>query len=477
MPRSLTSPRLGALALCLATLALDASAAGVVSTPEQREEVALTIYNQNFGLVRELRSLDLGRGPVELEFGEVAATIQPETVHIQSATSPGSLRVLEQNYRYDLLNPQKLLEKYVGRRVKVHRWNEQTGREETRDAEVLAVNGGPILRIDDEITFNYPGRFSFPEVPKNLIAKPSLVWLLESERERQTLEVSYLANQLNWRADYVLSIDESDAVGDLRGWVTLTNQSGASYENARLKLVAGDVQRLAAGYAGQARRDVLAAVEQEAKSQFSEQAFFEYHLYTLERPATLLSNEQKQVTLLEASGIEVAKRLIFHGAPGYYRSAFGHGIPEQKVGVYLDIENRQGNRLGIPLPKGVLRVYKQDEQGARQFIGEDRIDHTPRDERLRVKLGEAFDVVAERKQTDFSVLGHCVSESAWEIEIRNHKDERVEVEVVEPAAGDWQIVRSSHPAVERDAHSFGFELDVPARGSEKIEYRVRVRWC
>jgi hypothetical protein len=361
--------------------------------------------------------------------------------------------------------------------VKIHRWNSKTGREETHDAEVLAVNGGPILRIGDEITFGFPGRFSFPEVPKNLIAKPSLVWLLESDRERQTLEVSYLANQLNWRADYVLVIDESDRVGDLHGWVTLTNQSGASYENARLKLVAGDVQRVVAGRPPGAWRESLAAVEEKARSQFAEEAFFEYHLYTLERPATLLMNEQKQVTLLEASGVEVSKRLIFRGTPGYYRSAYGHGIHEQKVGVYLDIENREQNRLGIPLPKGVLRVYKQDGARARQFIGEDQIDHTPREERLRIKLGEAFDVVAERKQTDFSIHGHCVSESAWEIEIRNHKEEDVEVEVLEPAAGDWKIVRSSHDATRRDAHTFGFEVDVPAGESETIEYRVRVRWC
>jgi hypothetical protein len=462
---------------CLVALALEAPAAEVVSTPEQREEVALTIYNQDFGLVRELRRVDLGRGPVQLEFGEVASTIQPETVHIRSLTAPGGLRVLEQSYRYDLLSPQKLLEKYVGRAVKVHRWNAKTGREETHEAEVLAVNGGPILRIGDEITFGFPGRFSFPEVPKSLIAKPSLVWLLESDRERQTLEVSYLASQLGWRADYVLVIDDSDAVGDLHGWVTLTNQSGASYQNARLKLVAGDVQRVVAGQPPTERRELLAAVDEAARSAFAEQAFFEYHLYTLERPATLLTNEQKQVTLLEAAGIEVAKRLIFRGTPGYYRSAFGHGIREQKVGVYLDIENREQNRLGIPLPKGALRVYKQDGEGARQFIGEDRIDHTPRDERLRIKLGEAFDVVAERKQTDFSILGRCVSESAWEIELRNHKEEDVEVEVLEPAAGDWTIVRSSHRATRRDAHSFAFEVAVPAGESETIEYRVRVRWC
>jgi hypothetical protein len=452
-------------------------AAQVASTPEQRQEVALTVYNQGFGLVREIRTVDLGRGPVELEFRGVASTIQPETVDIRSRSATDALRVLEQNYRYDLLSPQKLLEKFVGRMVRVHRWNAKTGREETRDAEVLAVNGGPVLRIGDEITFNYPGRFSFPEVPDDLIAKPSLVWRLQSERDRQTVEVSYLASQLSWRADYVLVLDGSDRVGDLRGWVTLTNQSGASFENARLKLVAGDVQRVVAGYAPEARRALLAAVEEDRASGFVEQPFFEYHLYTLERPTHVLTNEQKQVTLLEAAGIEVRKRLIFRGAPGYYRSAFGHGLPAQKVGVYLDVENRENNRLGIPLPAGVLRVYKQDGEGARQFVGEDRIDHTPRDERLRVKLGDAFDVVAERKQTDFSILGHCVSESAWEVQVRNHKEEEVAVEVIEPAAGDWTIVRSSHPSTKRDAHTFGFEVDVPPGGTEKVEFRVRVRWC
>ncbi|MFQ5889544.1 MAG: DUF4139 domain-containing protein [Gemmatimonadota bacterium] len=470
--------------LALAALCVQPAPAGLAgqeaptyrSAAAQRDAVTITVYNQNFGLVREIRTLDLGRGRVALEFGDVASSIQPETVHIRSLGRGSPLRVLEQNYQYDLLSPQKLLEKYVGRTVTVYRWNNVTGREEAQEAEVLSVNQGTVLRIGDEITFNYPGRMGFPEVPENLIAEPTLVWLLDSSSARQKVEVSYLANSLNWKADYVMVVNEDDTAGDLTGWVTLTNQSGAVYENATLKLVAGDVQRL--GDDRNFRRmDRLVAAEAAAKSQFTEEGFFEYHLYTLERPTTLLNNEQKQVTLLEARGFTVDKRLIYYGAAQYYRGSYGEVVSNQKVGVYLDFQNSEKNRLGMPLPAGVVRVYKSDRTGAQQFIGEDRIDHTPRDERVRIKMGEAFDVVGDRRQMDFDVISGCVSESTWEIQLRNHKDEEVRIEVVEPVGGDWEILSSSHRATKVDAHTFKFEVDVPARGSRKIVYRVRVRWC
>ncbi|UCD24686.1 MAG: DUF4139 domain-containing protein [Gemmatimonadota bacterium] len=446
------------------------------STAEQRQEVSITIYNQNFGLVREVRDLSLGTGRVALEFRDVAASIEPETVHVKALGGTGLLRVLEQNYQYDLLNPQKLLEKYVGRTIKVYRYNSNTGREEEYDAEVLAVNQGTILRIGDEITYNFPGRFAFPEIPDNLIAKPTLVWLLESERARQQLEVSYLSRDLNWKADYVLVVNEDDTAGDLTGWVTLTNQSGTSYENARLKLVAGDVQRVSEGRIGRRELEMMRAVAEDA-AQFREEAFFEYHLYTLQRPATLLQNEQKQVTLLEADAIGIHKRLIFYGVSHYYRGSYGQVVSNQKVGVYLDLENSEANNLGMPLPAGIIRVYKADRTGAQQFIGEDRIDHTPRDETVRVKMGEAFDVVGDRRQMEYRVLGACMAESEWEVSVRNHKDTDAEVEIFEPVGGDWEILSSSHTPIELDAHTFKFVVDVPARGEVEVTYRLRVRWC
>jgi len=441
---------------------------------DQRESVAITVYNQNFGLVREVRDVTLVRGQLELEYRDVASQIQPETVHIR-ALGGGGLSVLEQNYQYDLLNPQKLLEKYVGRTVTVYRYNEKNGRDEPFEAEVLSVNGGPILRIGDEITFNFPGRFSFPEIPDNLIAKPTLVWLLDSREPRQRLEVSYLTNGLNWKADYVFVINEDDTLGGITGWVTLTNQSGTTYENAQLKLVAGDVQRVTPQARRRMERDALMAAESEAG--FVEEGFFEYHLYTLQRPTNLRQNEQKQVTLLEGEDVGIRKRLIFYGQQYWYRGQYAQLQSNQKVGVYLDFQNSEENNLGVPLPRGIVRVYKADRSGAQQFIGEDQIDHTPRDERVRIRMGEAFDVVGDRRQMDFRVVSSCVSESSWEITLRNHKDEESEVEVVEPVGGDWEMLQSSHTWEKLDAFTFKYTVTVPARGETKIEYRVRVRWC
>jgi hypothetical protein len=448
------------------------------STPEDRREVAITVYNQDFGLVRETRSVELARGPVALEFEGVASTIQPETVAIRSLAGEGALRVLEQNYRYDLLSPQKLLEKYVGRQVKVYRWNDVTGREEERPAEVLSTNGGTVLRIGDEITFDYPGRIGFPEIPENLIARPSLVWQLDSAAEHQDIEVSYLANALGWSADYVLVLSPDDTKGDLTGWVTLDNRSGASYENAKLALVAGDVQRVQPKGAVVYNRMRALGATPEAAPQFREEPLFEYHLYTLERPATLLDNEKKQITLLQAPEVGLEKHFELRGQAQWFRAAYGQPMEsKRKVSVLLELENREANGLGMPLPKGVVRVYKEDGDGGRQFVGEDEIDHTPRDERVRVKLGEAFDVVADRRQTEWQERGRCGSESSFEIELRNHKDTDVEVEVIEPAMGEWEILRSSHPYVRKDAHSFSFTPKVPAHGEATVTYTARVRWC
>jgi hypothetical protein len=210
---------------------------------------------------------------------------------------------------------------------------------------------------------------------------------------------------------------------------------------------------------------------------FSEQSFFEYHLYTLGRPADLMNNEQKQVTLLEASDFGVEKKLIFRGASHYYRSQYGQVTSNEKVGVYLDFENSERNGHGMPLPKGVVRVYKRDKSGAQQFIGEDLIDHTPRDEELRIKMGEAFDVVGDRRQMDYTVVSACVSESTWRIDLRNHKDENVDVTLVEPVGGDWEILSSTHPFQQLDAWTFTLNPRVESNGETRVEYRVRVRWC
>jgi hypothetical protein len=392
------------------------------------------------------------------------------------ALGTGRFAVLEQNYRYDLLNPEQLIKKYVGRKIKVYRWNTVSGRDEAFDAEVLSVNQSPILKIGNEITYGFPGRMAFPEIPENLIAEPTLEWLLDSDGGRRQLEVSYLTGGMNWRADYVMVVNDADTQGDLTGWVTLDNQSGGSFKNAQLKLVAGDVQRVR----DQMAQGIVAApraMALEGGRQMTEEGLFEYHLYTLTRPTDVLNNEQKQVTLLEASGVGLTKRLVLAGQLYYYRSQTGEVMSNQKVSVFLEFRNSEANRLGMPLPKGTVRVYKADKSGAQQFIGEDLIDHTPRDELLKIKMGEAFDVVADRRQMEWHVSGRCESISNWEIDLRNHKDEAVEVDVMEPIGGDWSIVQSSHKWERVDAATFRFRVSVPARGETKVTYQARVKWC
>jgi hypothetical protein len=448
-----------------------------VSTAEQRKTVSITVYNQNFGLVREVRDLDVGTGNVSLEFRDVAANIQPETVSIKSLTGPDSLSVLEQNYRYDLITPANLLEKNVGKKVRVYRYNEKLGKEEGYDAEIMSVAGGqPVLKIGNEITFDFPGRIAFPKMPDNLMAKPTLVWLINSTAAKQKVEATYLTQNLNWKSDYVLTVNEADTAGSLTGWVTLTNRSGASYENAQLKLVAGDVQRVNQ-YDGRDYDRAVSKSEAAGTGGFKEEGFFEYHLYTLQQPTDVMQNEQKQVTLLEAKNAKLAKKMIFYGQQYWYRGKYGQVQSNQKVGVYLDIKNSKEQGLGMPLPKGVVRVYKADKSGAKQFIGEDNIDHTPRDEKIRVKMGDAFDVVGDRKQMEWKSLGTCTSESTWEIELRNHKDQAAQVEIFEPVGGDWTIVESTHKHDKKDAFTFSFDVKVPANGKTRVKYRVRIKWC
>ena len=459
-------------------LALAAAAPKKVSGADQRQEVSITVYNQNFGLVREVREIEVGTGTVDLEFRDVAAQIQPQTVSIKSLSGVNSLAVLEQNYRYDLLTPQKLLEKHVGKKVRVWRWNEKLGKDEPFDAEVLSVAGGQtVMKINGEVTYDFPGRIAFPSVPDNLMSKPTLVWKLESKQTKQKVEATYLTQNLNWRSDYVFVINDADSAGDLTGWVTLVNNSGASYKNARLKLVAGDVQRVSAGGGEDSDLGMLQSAHPTTGARFQEEGFFEYHLYTLGQPTDVLENEQKQVTLLEAKNAKVQKKLIYFGQQYWYRGRHGEVQKNQKVGVYLDVQNTKANGLGIPLPKGTVRVYKADKSGAKQFIGEDNIDHTPRDEKVRIKMGEAFDVVGDRKQMEWRTLGACTSESTWEIELRNHKDQASRVEIYEPIGGDWTMVESTHKHDKKDAHTFTFEVNVPANGKTKIKYKIRVKWC
>ena len=452
------------------------------TTSRDRQSVNITVYNSNLGLVRETRHLALPTGRIALRFADVTAQIRPETVHLASLTAPASLRILEQNYQYDLLNPAKLLDKFVGREITLvlRRYQNNTESFEPVQATLLSNNGGQVWRINGQIVINPTNiaEIRFPDLPKNLVATPTLIWDVDNrETAAQNVEASYLTAGMNWRADYVLLVNADDTRGDLQGWVTLTNGSGASFEDARLQLVAGDVNRVSEQRNYQLA-DAMARKEVASESQFQEQGFFEYHLYTLQRPTTIVNNETKQVSLLEAAGFDVRKEFVVNGQRYYYTGYNNPGAAiKEKVGVYIQFRNSQLNKLGMPLPAGTIRLYKKDDKGSQQFIGEDRIDHTPKDEDVRVKVGDAFDIVAERKQTDFKVLasGHLY-EFAYEIKIRNHKQGPITVVVNEPIGGDWEMVASTFEAKKTAAFAAQFNVPVAKDGEATLSYRVRVKY-
>ncbi|MFH1062767.1 MAG: DUF4139 domain-containing protein [Candidatus Omnitrophota bacterium] len=453
------------------------------STALDQKQVAITIYNNNLGLVKDVREIKLSSGVHDLKFMDVASQIRPVTVNIKSLSAPDKLSVLEQNYEYDLLNAQKLLDKYVGKQVKLLDKNYYTGKEEIVTAELLSNNGSPIYKINNEIQVNPLGRIILPEIPDNLIAKPTLIWMLKnSNPKQQDIEASYLTNGINWKADYIAVINQDNTIADLSGWVTIENNSGATYKNAQIKLVAGDVNRVQEdrGYAGRAKASRM--MEQDAVKSFAEEAFFEYHLYTLQRQSTIKDNQTKQLELLKAMDIPINEKLIYYGADYYFRNQYtGQAQSKEKIGVFLEIENKQKNNLGMPLPAGVIRAYKKDKEGSLQFIGEDKIDHTPKDEKITIKMGDAFDVVGERKQLEYRILSKNAAqrfdtEQQWQIKLRNHKEKPVEVEVVEPIPGDWQIVNASEKYIKTEANTIKFVVKLNKDEEKTIDYQVKIRY-
>lgn len=453
-----------------------AFAQGVVTSgAEQQTAVQVTVYNGNVALVKELRKIDLPSGQGELRFTEVAAHIKPTTVLVKSVNQPDRFHVLEQNYEYDLISAARLLDKYIGKRIKIVDWNQYQDRKQTVDAELLSNNEGPVYRINDEIYLGHPGNQVLPKLPENLIAKPTLMWLFDNKgTPPHQIEVSYLTENISWRADYVLVLDKDDRSADLSGWVSLENNSGATYKEAKLKLVAGEVHRVE----DQARRtkfkEARTSALQATAPQFEEKPFFEYHLYDLQTPSTIKDKQTKQIRLLDVYGAKIQKEFLVYGIQTHYSRLYREEVPRQPVAIYVKFKNSQENKLGMPLPEGIMRLYKVDDKGSLQFIGEDKVKHTPRDENVRLKTGNAFDVVAKRTQTDFKQLTTRSFESRWEIVIRNHKDQEVSVGVIEPLYSQWEILEKSHPFSKLDAHTIRFDVQVPKNGEVKITYRIRV---
>jgi len=466
----------------------------VASSAAEREAVAITVYNDDLALVKERRRVDLAAGLTRLSLREVAAQMRPETALLR-AVSGQPLSLVEQNFDFDLLTPQKLLEKYVGREVTVIRPHPTTDGERRERATVLAAGQGTVLRFADRIETGVPGRLAFDSVPSNLRDRPTLSILLEAAGGKQAVELSYLTGGLSWKADYVANLSTDGKSLDLNGWVTLTNRSGAGFDNATLQLVAGTVNRVRQPEMMKAYAMPAAAPRAKAM-EATQEALMDYHLYSFERTTSIADNQTKQLALLSASAVPVRREYLLAGNDWYYRDRYGQIGQKLKPAVFLEFENgvsveanvgpidvkqsgrnyNKGGQLGKPLPAGIVRVYAKDSKGAAQFVGEDRIAHTAKNEKLQLRLGEAFDITAERKQTNYRKVADNVSESSWRIELRNAKDEAVTVKVQEPMPGDWEVVQESQKHTRESARVASWNVAIPASGAAVLEYVVRVKW-
>lgn len=470
-----------AIAIVLA-LSQASFAGQVTSSGDHRVSVAVTVYNDGRGLVREERNVDLVAGLNEVRFMDVAEQIQAPTVRV-AAIEGAPFNVLEQNYEYDLLSPAKLLDKYVGQTITLVQPRMVNGStvDESVEGKLLSNNAGTVWEIGGKIVVNPPySRLVFPNVPEGLIARPTLIWQIGAQNAgKRKIEASYITGGMQWSADYVLSLDAAEEKAGLQGWVTINNHSGASYKDAKLKLVAGDVHRASVPVPQPAAR-VYAAEMAMAKQNFAEEGLFEYHLYTLDRPSTLRNAQTKQIQLLQSEGIRITKDYVLNGGTQYFQSVWSGPAAKGKVAVFISFKNSEATPgLGQPLPKGIVRVFKKDRSGSPQLIGEDNVDHTARNEDVKLELGNAFDIVTERRQTDFKHLSTrpaTVYESAHEIKIRNQKDTPVTVRVVEPLGGEWTIIDSTHPYKKTSAFESQWEIPVPAGGETVLTYRVRVKY-
>jgi hypothetical protein len=452
------------------------------STLQDQQKVAVTIYNDNLALVKDQRKTQLKNGQFTLAFRDVSAQIRPETALLRSLGNSGKLSVVEQNFDFDLLTPAKLLEKYLGKSVSIIRTNPASGAESSEQAQVLSVNNGVVLKIGDRIETGIPGRIVYADVPANLRDRPTLVMSLNNTgNTQQEIELSYLTGGLGWKADYVVELNSSDDKLDLSGWVTLTNTSGATYRNAQLQLVAGDVNQVRPEMRQYSRDRVYEMAKVAAAPRMEEESLLEYHLYSLDHLTTLAENQTKQVSLLSAANVPVRKELLLRGADYYYQSSYGELGQKMKVGVFVEFDNKESSHLGLPLPKGIIRVYKKDNAGNAQFVGEDRIDHTPKNEKVRLKLGDSFDVTADKKQTDFKKLpaptkGNYLYESAYEIVLKNAKKEAINVTIQEPIPADWKVLQESSAHEKATSNTAVWNINVPAEGKATLTYRVLVRY-
>ncbi len=432
--------------------------------PNQKS-VTITVYNQNLGVVKDVRALDISSGISTIKLTDVAQYIDPTSVHIDIDGE-----VLEQNYQYDLVSMDKILGKYIDKNIQL------VGEKgEFIEGKLLSASGFQIvLQKKDGGLLMLPNagkyQISVGSLPDGLITRPTLIWMVNSNSSgEQDVEVSYQTSGMDWHAEYVVVLNEDDTKLDLNSWVSVKNQSGATYKNAKLKLVAGDVNIIKNKNRYQPEYDmVYAAKAKRSVEQFQEKSFFEYHIYDLQRKTTLANNETKQISLFEATGVKAKKKYYY----GNYSSYYSGSTQKGKVSVIVEFENSKENNLAKPMPKGKVRVYKSDGD-ALEFIGEDMIDHTPKNETVKLKIGEAFDIVVNDVQTENRKISGSVYEQAYEVTITNRKEEDIVVDVERMMGLNWEILSSSIKYKKKDSQTILFKVPVKADSKTILKYKVR----
>jgi hypothetical protein len=444
-----------------------------IKIDSEAEDLEVTIYNSNLGVVKEYRTNYLMAGLNDVLYEGVASRIDPTSVRLRSIN--GNVEVLEQNFQYDLVSRDKILQKYIDKEITAYQIIGDN--KELVKGTLLSYSGNQLILKDEsgEIKIVSVNDLVLPELPEGLITKPTLQWIIDSqEAQNHTLELSYMTSGMTWKADYVVVSNDDDTQLDLNGWVTITNNAGTTFKDTALKLVAGDVNRVRAEGVSY---DALYAEKAMATgaAQFAEETLFEYHMYDLQRKTTLKDNEQKQISLLSADDIAVEKEYVYDDIKywWWYGSSWSDA-GEKKIDVMLNFDNSEENNLGIPLPKGTVRVFKKDSEGKLQFIGEDSIDHTPKDETLELFMGQAFDIVGGRKQMDMNILSNWY-EYTWEVTLRNHKEEDIVVTVIERTGGDWEIEEENYEHVKESNNLIKWRVPVKKDGESKLTYTIRYK--
>ena len=445
------------------------------SEADGRRSLSLVVYSGDLAMVREVRSVPRAAGLFELRFNDVAQKLQPNTVLVNTNAE---LEVLEQRYTYDLLSTQSLLERFIGRTVILERIDKRTNTPQQIEATLLSLNGGRIVRIGERIEIDPEGRFILPEVPEDLTSRPYLAWLIRGkDAGRSQIEVSYLTTGVSWSCDYVLAL-AGESTARLSGWVTLDNRSGLEYPDCELTLVAGEIHRVPQARPMVEMMAVRAAgmpksVEDEQAEGFRREKLSEYYRYTLGRRSGIGNKQTKQIELFRLNEVKIQERYRLESHRNFFFSRVPVPSRDLKVELYLEWVNGGENYPGMPLPAGQIRIYRQEPAGATFFLGEDRIGHIPQQEKVSIAAGRAFDLTAERRQTEFRKLSDRQRQVTLEITLTNRKKQDVIIEVEERLPGDWTMIEHSHQYEEIDANRVRFNPRVPADGKTVIKYSIK----